>query len=133
LCYAGHDVRARSRSRTRTPKVAAAAARIVRWDAAVQSVRIIVDSGVFAELREELLRRIPINNSEWTDYNASDPGVTLLELLAYLGERLLYRFNQLAEPACPRFSSRPCALPKAALKRSDKPRSPQPAGRRRHP
>ncbi len=61
-----------------------------------------MDSGVFAELRDELLRRIPVHNPDWTDYNASDPGVTLLELLAYLGEDLLYRFSHLAEPACSR-------------------------------
>jgi hypothetical protein len=28
---------------------------------------------------------------EWLDFNRSDPGVTLIELLAFLGENLLYR------------------------------------------
>jgi hypothetical protein len=114
----GHDVPARSRSGTRIPNLPGAAARIVGWDAASQSVRILVDSGAFAELREELLRRIPVHNPEWTDDNASDPGVTLLELLAYLGEDLLHRFNQLAEAACPRFPRRLCARPKAAPQRT---------------
>jgi hypothetical protein len=114
----GRDVHSRSRSGTRTPNLSGAAARIVGWDAASQSVRILVDSGAFAELREELLRRIPVHNPVWTDYNASDPGVTLLELLAYLSEDLLHRFNQLAEPARSKFSTRLCARPKADLERT---------------
>jgi hypothetical protein len=114
----GHDVPARSRSGTRTPNLPGAAARIVRWDAASQCIRILVDSGVLAELREELLRRIPVHNPEWTGDNASDPGVTLLELLAYLGEDLLHRFHQLAEPACSRFPTRLCARSKAAPQRT---------------
>src|SRR6185295_7611736 len=51
----------------------------------------------FEQLREELLRRIPVYAPEWTDHNASDPGIALLELFAYLGESLLYRFNQIPE------------------------------------
>ena len=109
---------ARSRSGTRTTSLPGAAARIVLWDAASQSVRILVDSGVFAELRDELLRRIPVHNPDWTDYNASDPGVTLLELLAYLGEDLLHRFNQIAEPACSSFSTQLCARPESELERT---------------
>jgi hypothetical protein len=113
----GHDVPARSRSGTRAPNPPGAAARIVGWDGASQSVRILVDSGAFSELRKELLRRIPVHNPDWTDFNASDPGVTLLELLAYLAEDLLNRVNQRAEPACSRFTTRLCARPKAARQR----------------
>ena len=43
------------------------------------------------------MRRIPVYNREWTDHNPADPGITLLELFAYLGENLLYRFNQVPE------------------------------------
>jgi hypothetical protein len=32
-----------------------------------------------------------------TDHNESDPGIALLELFAYLGESLLYRFNQVPD------------------------------------
>ena len=120
-----HDVPA-PRPRTRTPSTLRAAVRIVPWDTASQSIRILVDSGVFAELRDQLLRRIPVHSPDWTDYNASDPGVTLLELLAYLGEDLLYRFNHLTEPACSRLSTRLPAGPKAALRRG----SPATPGRR---
>src|SRR6185312_632993 len=57
----------------------------------------ILDDRSYQQLREELLRRIPIYTKEWTDYNASDPGIALLELFAYLGESLLFRFNQIPD------------------------------------
>ena len=41
--------------------------------------------------------RIPVYTPEWTDHNESDPGIALLELFAYLGESLLYRFNQIPD------------------------------------
>lgn len=57
----------------------------------------ILDDRTFAQLRDELIKRIPVYTPEWTDYNASDPGVALLELFAYLGESLLFRFNQIPD------------------------------------
>lgn len=57
----------------------------------------ILDDRSYAQLRDELLRRIPVYNPEWSDHNPSDPGVTLIELFAYLGETLLFRFNQIPE------------------------------------
>src|SRR6185503_9793259 len=57
----------------------------------------ILDDRSYQQLRDELVRRIPIYNPEWTDHNASDPGITLIELFAFLGENLLYRFNQIPE------------------------------------
>src|SRR2546430_1582756 len=57
----------------------------------------ILDNRTYEQLREELIRRIPVYASEWTDYNESNPGVALLELFSYLGESLLYRFNQIPE------------------------------------
>ncbi len=57
----------------------------------------VLDDRSYAQLRDELLRRIPVYAPEWTDHNASDPGVTLLELMAFLGENLLFRFNQIPE------------------------------------
>ena len=46
---------------------------------------------------DEALARIPVHNPEWTNFNRSDPGVTLLELFAFLTESLLYRANQIPE------------------------------------
>ena len=57
----------------------------------------ILDDRSFEQLRDELVRRIPVYAPEWTDHNASDPGIALLELFAFLGENLLYRFNQIPE------------------------------------
>src|SRR4051812_23546347 len=57
----------------------------------------ILDDRSYQQLRDELVRRIPVYNPEWTDHNASDPGITLIELFAFLGENLLYRFNQIPE------------------------------------
>jgi hypothetical protein len=34
---------------------------------------------------------------EWTGYNESDPGVTLLDVFAFLAESLLFRANQIPE------------------------------------
>ena len=33
----------------------------------------------------------------WTDHNVSDPGVTLVELFAWMTEMLLYRLNRVPE------------------------------------
>ena len=57
----------------------------------------ILDDRSYQQLRDELVRRIPVYTPEWTDFNASDPGITLLELFAFLGENLLFRFNQIPE------------------------------------
>jgi hypothetical protein len=57
----------------------------------------ILDDRSYQQLRDELIRRIPVYTPEWTDHNASDPGVTLIELFAFLGENLLWRFNQIPE------------------------------------
>ncbi|HEX3864900.1 MAG TPA: putative baseplate assembly protein [Stellaceae bacterium] len=46
---------------------------------------------------EQLLRRIPVYTPEWTDWNDSDPGVTLIQLFATLAEQVGYRLNQVPE------------------------------------
>jgi hypothetical protein len=46
---------------------------------------------------EELLRRIPVYAPQWTDFNDSDPGVTLIQLFAYLAEQIGYRLNLVPE------------------------------------
>jgi hypothetical protein len=46
---------------------------------------------------EELVRRIPVYSPEWTDHNASDPGITFIQLFAYLAEQIGYRLNRIPE------------------------------------
>src|SRR3954467_3710128 len=57
----------------------------------------ILDDRSYAQLRDELVSRIPVYAPEWTDHNPSDPGIALIELFAFLGENLLYRFNQIPD------------------------------------
>src|SRR5215831_12898810 len=57
----------------------------------------ILDDRSYQQLRDELVRRIPVYASDWTDHNASDPGITLIELFAFLGENILFRFNQIPD------------------------------------
>src|SRR5581483_6323673 len=56
-----------------------------------------LDSRRFQDLVDQALARIPVHNPEWTNFNRSDPGVTLVELFAFLTESLLYRANQIPE------------------------------------
>jgi hypothetical protein len=56
-----------------------------------------VDGRTYQELLNEALARIPVHNPEWTNFNRSDPGVTLIELFAFMTENLLYRSNQIPE------------------------------------
>jgi hypothetical protein len=56
-----------------------------------------IDDRRYQDLVTEALARIPIHNPEWTNFNKSDPGVTLIELFAFLTENLLYRANQIPE------------------------------------
>ncbi len=57
----------------------------------------ILDDRTYQQLAAELKARIPVYNPEWTDHNESDPAITLLELMAFHGEALLYRLNQVPE------------------------------------
>ncbi len=50
----------------------------------------VVDNRSYEQLLQEALNRIPVHTPEWTNYNLSDPGVTLVELWAFLTENSLY-------------------------------------------
>ena len=56
-----------------------------------------LDDRRYQDLLDEALARIPIHNPEWTNFNQSDPGVTLLQVFSFLTENLLYRSNQIPE------------------------------------
>ncbi|MBW4546422.1 MAG: putative baseplate assembly protein [Symplocastrum torsivum CPER-KK1] len=53
-----------------------------------------LDDRTFKDLVDECILRIPRYCPEWTNYNASDPGITLVELFAWLTDQMLLRFNQ---------------------------------------
>src|SRR5947209_12910439 len=56
-----------------------------------------IDDRRYQDLLNEALARIPVHNPEWTNFNESDPGVTLIQLFAFMTENLLYRSNQIPE------------------------------------
>src|SRR5262249_13769894 len=56
-----------------------------------------LDTRTYQELVDEALARIPVHTPEWTNFNDSDPGVTLIQLWAFVADSLLYRSNQIPE------------------------------------
>jgi hypothetical protein len=53
-----------------------------------------LDDRRYADLVEEARRLIPVYDPAWTNHNPTDPGITLVELFAYLTEMLLYRLDR---------------------------------------
>ncbi|WP_431257235.1 putative baseplate assembly protein [Roseateles chitinivorans] len=56
-----------------------------------------LDDRRWSDLVEQGRALIPLVAPEWTDHNASDPGITLMELLASVAETDLYRLNRFTE------------------------------------
>lgn len=54
-----------------------------------------LDDRRFADLVEEGKRMIPGLAPSWTDHNPSDPGITFIELFAFIAEMLMYRANRI--------------------------------------
>ncbi|UXH79167.1 baseplate J/gp47 family protein [Roseateles amylovorans] len=52
-----------------------------------------LDDRRFTQLVDSTLARARVHTPEWTNFNQSDPGVTLVQLFAFLTENLLYRAN----------------------------------------
>jgi hypothetical protein len=52
-----------------------------------------LDDRRYEEILREAVARIPAHTPEWTNHNDSDPGITLLQLFAFMTENLLYRSN----------------------------------------
>lgn len=50
-------------------------------------------SDLVDEARKRIIRYCP----EWTEYNLSDPGITLIELFAWMTELMVYRLNRVPE------------------------------------
>lgn len=53
-----------------------------------------LDDRTFKDLVDECILRIPRYCPEWTNYNPGDPGITLVELFAWLTDQMMVRFNQ---------------------------------------
>src|SRR5687767_10398042 len=57
----------------------------------------VLDERTYHPLLSEVLRRIPVHNPAWNNFNDSDPGMTLLQLFAFMHESVLYRVNTFPE------------------------------------
>ena len=49
------------------------------------------------DLVDEARKRIINYCPEWTEYNLSDPGITLIELFAWMTELMIYRLNRVPD------------------------------------
>lgn len=56
-----------------------------------------LDDRHFQDIVDQAKLLIPHYCREWTDHNVSDPGVTLIELFAWMTDMLLYRTNQVPD------------------------------------
>ena len=57
----------------------------------------VLDDVTFEQLVEEAKKRIPQYGTGWTDFNLSDPGITLIELLAWLTEAQVFFLDQITD------------------------------------
>lgn len=62
-----------------------------------------LDDRRFQDIVNEAKGLIPRYCPEWTDHNVSDPGVTLIELFAWMTDMLLFRLNRVPEKNYLRF------------------------------
>jgi hypothetical protein len=62
-----------------------------------------IDDRGYQELLDETIARIRVHNPEWTNFNSADPGITLLQLFAFLAESVRYRSALIPERARVKF------------------------------
>jgi predicted phage baseplate assembly protein len=56
-----------------------------------------LDDRRFQDLVDDAKRLVQQKCPEWSDHNVSDPGVTLIELFAWMTDQLLYRLNRVPD------------------------------------
>jgi predicted phage baseplate assembly protein len=56
-----------------------------------------LDDRRFQDLVDEAKRMVQQRCPEWTDHNVSDPGVTLIELFAWMTDQVVYRLNRVPD------------------------------------
>ena len=59
--------------------------------------QIQLDDRTFQDLVSEARTKIAQKCPEWTEHNVSDPGITLIELFAWMTELLIFRLNQVPD------------------------------------
>ncbi len=58
---------------------------------------IQLDDRRFQDLVSEARLKITRSCPEWTEHNVSDPGITLIELFAWMTEMTIYRLNRVPD------------------------------------
>ena len=56
-----------------------------------------LDDRRFQDLVDDAKRLVQQRCPEWTDHNVSDPGVTLIELFAWMTDQVVYRLNRVPD------------------------------------
>ncbi|RQG88001.1 putative baseplate assembly protein [Natrarchaeobius halalkaliphilus] len=56
-----------------------------------------LDDREFEDVLSEAKRQLPIYTDEWTDHNAHDSGIAILELLTWLAESYTYQLNRVTD------------------------------------
>ena len=62
-----------------------------------------LDDKTFDDLVREAVSRIPVYAPGWTDRNPTDPGITFIELFAWLSEMQIYQLNRIDERSYKKF------------------------------
>ena len=56
-----------------------------------------LDDRTYDELVQDARKRIPVHSESWTDHNATDPGITMLEVLAWVAESDIYQLDRVTD------------------------------------
>lgn len=56
-----------------------------------------LDDRTYQQIVDEAIGLIPRYCPEWTNFNPTDPGITLIELFAWMSEMMIYRLNKIPE------------------------------------
>mgnify|MGYP000017637135 CR=1 FL=1 len=56
-----------------------------------------LDDRTFEDIVQEAITLIPKYCPEWTNHNPTDPGITLIELFAWMMEMVIYRLNKVTD------------------------------------
>jgi hypothetical protein len=56
-------------------------------------LKVAAIEGNYEEFMDEMLARVPVHDPEWTEFNDVDPGISLLQLFAFLSESILHRYE----------------------------------------
>ncbi|MEF8854061.1 MAG: putative baseplate assembly protein [Haloarculaceae archaeon] len=56
-----------------------------------------LDDTDYAELVDEATKLLPAYSDEWTNYNPQDPGITIIELLAWLSDSYVYQLDSVTD------------------------------------